>query len=433
MFGAKPAAPVGGSLFGSTPAAGGMFGQPQQQQQAPQPGGLFGGGQSTFGSTFGAGASTASQPQQAAYAVADASDAYGGPNGLFNSQGAAASATPEKKKPPMFTAFKGTPINRSSTKITRLRGFGAASTSSNTSSAAAGSPSLMFSTSSAGTPNRGSPLRLVNGLGDDPAGALSPHAFVSRPNVKKLVINSKPSSVDLNAPPRSASAPRAKVTFNPELDLQRGSPSPFQGGDDPDDSFAGGADNATPVKRSGGSSANLFPTPSTSGPSAPGRHSPAPSLSSSAPLARKHGDYYSEPSIADLQKLPSSALRSVRDLVVGREGYGRVRFLEPVDLTTLESVRDLLGELIVLNDRNATVYPDSARFPKPDPGHGLNVPAVITLEKCWPVNKATREPIKDKDHPRMAAHVKRLQRLPDTEFISFDEPTGTWTMQVQGF
>ncbi|KAL8292707.1 hypothetical protein RQP46_001319 [Phenoliferia psychrophenolica] len=456
MFGAKPAA---APLFGSAPAPS-LFGQPQQQAQPQQPS-LFGGGQSTFGSTFGA-QSTAAPPQQSAYAQADDANAYGS-RPLFANSTSSTAATPDaKKKPPLFTAFKGTPINRSSTKITRMRGFG--NSTSTASPSASGSPSLMFSTNShsssngaLGSPHRGSPLRLVNGLGDETsAGAMSPHAFVSRPNVKKLVINQKTASPDPSgAPPRSAnssgaaaastSALRPKVTFNPELDVSRGSPTPFQD-EGLDESYGPG--DATPVKRSGGSSSNLFPTPLPSNgvsngngngisngngdsPFASHRHSPAPT--SSTPAAPKHGNYISSPSIATLQSLPSSSLRAVPNLTVSRLGYGSVAFLDPVDLTTLDSVRDLLGEIIVLEDRNATVYPDATRFPKPDEGKGLNVPAVITLEKCWPVDKATRQPIKEKDHPRMSAHIKRLQRLPDTEFISFDPATGTWVMEVKGF
>ncbi|TNY20503.1 nucleoporin autopeptidase-domain-containing protein, partial [Rhodotorula diobovata] len=144
-------------------------------------------------------------------------------------------------------------------------------------------------------------------------------------------------------------------------------------------------------------------------------------------------DYYTIPSLETLQKLPAAKLRSVPDLVVGRKGYGQVAFSHPVDLTTLSSVDELLGGLVRLEERNATVYPDEYEASKPPPGEGLNVPATITLERCFPLDKATRKPIRDKAHPRVAQHVKRLRALEGTSFIEYDAETGAWCFEVETF
>lgn len=307
-----------------------------------------------------------------------------------------------------------------------------------------GSP-LSFSTSVGagagppGTPGRGSPLRLVNGVGDE--GAMSPNAFVSRPSVKKLVIDRKALGDSFLAsskrspeggPPKSKDSPasggRAKVSFNPELELPtRDRALHASSSTHPDEELD--FTEATPVKKSAGSSANLGEESGElrngKGDWPPRRHATARAL--------KHGEYYTKPSLETLQKLPASALHAVEDLVVGRVGYGEVAFQEPVDLTTISSVEDLLGGIVVLEDRNASVYAGDYEEDKPAPGQGLNVPAVITLEHCHPLDKATRKPIKDPDHPRLVQHIKRLKSLEDTNFIDFDVAEGRWTFRVVGF
>ncbi|KAG0659037.1 hypothetical protein C6P46_005333 [Rhodotorula mucilaginosa] len=466
LFGAKPAQPAtGGGLFGQSTApslggGGGLFGstaqaqpqqqtslfgstqQPQLQQQQPGLGG------SLFGSTNLGG--QAGQPQPAAYASAEDANAYGS-NPLFASVNPSpARPAEEKKKPPIFTAFRGTPVSRSSTKITRLRGFGSTSSAS----PAPGSPltigsGLGVSTTSSlvspGTPNgraSSSPLKLVNGLSDEVA--LSPNAFVSRPSVKKLVIDKKTlgkshlGNSSAVSDGGVATPGRARVTFNPEVEVPSRSSlfgTPARGvnnnggGDENEASFAlseggTGEGNTTIDSPSVGKSAAAAAASSSDWPA---RRPPA------TPAAPKHGDYFTSPSLDTLQKLPAAKLRAVPDLVVGRVGYGQVAFSQPVDLTTLPSVEELLGGLVRLEDRNATVYPDEYDDIKPPPGEGLNVPATITLENCFPLDKATRKPIKDKEHPRVQQHMKRLRNLEGTEFVDFEPETGKWTFEVAEF
>ena len=124
-------------------------------------------------------------------------------------------------------------------------------------------------------------------------------------------------------------------------------------------------------------------------------------------------------------------VRSVPNFVVGRKGYGQVRFLAPVDLSQVRSIPDIPGTVVVFDRKICTVYPDEAT--KPPVGKGLNVPAVITLEKCWPVSKETRRPILDVENPRFVAHVERLKRQAETEFIDYIADTGSWIFKVRHF
>ncbi|GAA6027208.1 hypothetical protein JCM8097_002485 [Rhodosporidiobolus ruineniae] len=445
LFGAKPAAPAaGGSLFGgSQPAAGGgLFGSTTAAQPA-QTSSLFGSTNTAApglgGSLFGS--STAQQPQQqqpTAYASADDANAYGS-NPLFAS--AAAGASPvrpaeDKKKPPIFTAFRGTPVSRSSTKITRLRGFGASSTASPAPGTPLGLGSSLSASvaSAAGTPGRASPLRLTHGIGDDVA--LSPNAFVSRPSVKKLVIKgglgngaSPDKSAVGGATPGGA---RAKVSFDPEASsrstslFNNSSRTPGAGSGEGEAEVSFASENAGNVTLDSPSLAKTAAAASSEWPSS--RRSAAASSPAAKP---KHGEYYTVPSLDTLQRLPAAKLRAVPDLVVGRVGYGQVAFSEPVDLTTLDSVEDLLGNVVQLEDRNAVVYGED--WPAPPPGEGLNVPATITLEGCWPVDKATRKPIRDAAHPRVQQHAKRLRQLDQTAFISYEAESGEWVFAVEGF
>jgi len=141
------------------------------------------------------------------------------------------------------------------------------------------------------------------------------------------------------------------------------------------------------------------------------------------------GAYWTIPSMSTI--LSSRDVRAIPNFVVGRKGYGQVRFIQPVDLSQVRSIPDIPGTIVVFDLKICTVYPDEAL--KPPVGRGLNVPAIITLEKCWPVSKETRRPILDVENPRFIAHVERLKRQPETEFIDYIADTGSWIFKVKHF
>jgi nuclear pore complex protein Nup98-Nup96 len=188
----------------------------------------------------------------------------------------------------------------------------------------------------------------------------------------------------------------------------------------------------TPIKKSGGNAGSLGDLDTPAPLDVPASAAPA-RRATPAPAALQHGDYYVTPSIEELQKLPSAKLRRVPDLVVGRVGFGEIKFTQPVDLTTLPALEDLLGGVVLFEDRYCTVYPPEFEDVKPAPGGGLNVPAVIELERCWPLDKATRLPIKDEANPKLVQHVKKLKGLAETEFIEFEAEKGRWTFRVEAF
>lgn len=139
------------------------------------------------------------------------------------------------------------------------------------------------------------------------------------------------------------------------------------------------------------------------------------------------GDYFSTPSLEELQAMNRLKRQSIPNLVVGRQNVGSVAFKIPVDLTGIEP-EELYGGIIQLEPRSATVYPVAAK--KPSVGKGLNVPARISLEQSWP--RRDKRVTADEDK-RFRKHVERLMRIPDTTFEDYDKDTGVWVFSVEHF
>lgn len=158
--------------------------------------------------------------------------------------------------------------------------------------------------------------------------------------------------------------------------------------------------------------------------------SPAPSGKTN-PKSNNDGTYWTSPAMSTLLDYSKAELSKVKDFKVGRRGYGQVTFLAPVDISTLEMVEDVAGKIVAFEGKMCTVYPDESM--KPQPGKGLNVPATITLENCYPLSKDKREPIRDTDHPRFQQHIDRLKRMTDTEFVDYLADSGTWIFKVKRF
>ena len=70
---------------------------------------------------------------------------------------------------------------------------------------------------------------------------------------------------------------------------------------------------------------------------------------------------------------------------------------------------------------------------KPPVGSGLNKPATIKLHGCFPLDKATKEPITDANHSAVRRKIERLRNMPETRFIDYLPETGTWVFRVEHF
>lgn len=142
------------------------------------------------------------------------------------------------------------------------------------------------------------------------------------------------------------------------------------------------------------------------------------------------GPYWMKPSEDEIQNLPKDQRKQVKHFSVGREGCGRVEFNTPVDLS-LTDLKDIYGNIVLIELRSLTVYPDQTK--KPALGKGLNVPATIFLANSWPRQKDRRTLLPEKSGPRFNKHVDRLRKVGGTEFVRYEKDTGIWVFKVPHF
>lgn len=261
----------------------------------------------------------------------------------------------------------------------------------------------------------------------DPAAAAVPEAFAPRSDLRRLILEPE----DAPAPARAMSAPSSALpAASPATAVSPVSPSlsvaynsaPSSGPNGNNSSASGGVLKPKPTKPPRG----LLPvyTPSDS-PLA----SPLPEvLADLAPLLTRP-DYYTEPAIELLQRMTEEELRRVKNFAVGRTGIGCVAFEAETDVRTLN-----LDELVHFSSqpREIEVYPDGSL--KPDIGRGLNKPATVTLEACFP---AAKPGASSTDPDRLIAYEERLRKftanIDGAQFVSYDKSTGRWTFRVRHF
>lgn len=406
LFGAKPA--TTGGLFG-TPATSTGFGATPAFGAAPASSSFFGASTTAAPSPFGTstlgggflGSSTNTQAAQPAMVASVSGNIYGD-NPLFQRDTTTAAAKvqpailsraePAQKLPALVPPVRFSPRQ---TQV-RLR---PTSTATFSSSVAGGDPNASRKS-----------LLLLDGINDD--SAFASEDYTPRRSVKKLQLKPRNVEGDFNSSQQFDS--QRSAAFNSQLE-ERAADSLIR-----NRSLNGGraSENVTPFV---GSQSQLNST----------RHENviAPSHASGSKV---DGEYWMSPSLEELRKLSKAELAKVKDFKVGVPGVGSVSFLEPVDLTTLPSLTSICGNIVQFAHKICVVYPDEEN--KPERGEGLNVPALISLERCWPVDRSTREPIiVDKNSPAFANHVKRLKRQSETEFLDFTADNGTWTFKVRHF
>jgi nuclear pore complex protein Nup98-Nup96 len=408
------ASALGGGLFGQKPAAPAFGTTPSSGQTG---GGLFG---STLGGAANTFTASAAAPGAVGTLTASIAQPIGASLPVFNMLPPGPRAIPldqPKKKAGFFTDVPTrSPVPRLQLGFTpantKLRGFASTTGGANLGSSLAFSTSKMdvLNLSRSSSPNKGMPGPdvFLNGGGTGGSGG--------RQSVKKLVLNKKvdPSHLLGRAGSPGAAGTGSKVTFSPTLSIA--------------------------ARQKEAEAAAALPKPESPQPrnassrfTPSGVDTPSDGTLDANPSEPQEGEYWSKPDLATLRKTSYHELRSFKGLVVGRVGYGQVEFLEPVDLTGVPRLDALLGHLILFEDKECAVYPNSDEADKPPQGEGLNVAARITLVKCWAQNKATREPIKDKEHPAAIKHQKRLEKMKNTTFESFDIGEGKWVFRVDGF
>jgi hypothetical protein len=141
-----------------------------------------------------------------------------------------------------------------------------------------------------------------------------------------------------------------------------------------------------------------------------------------------------KPSVEDLTaKLnrDPDALKSVDRFTIGKEGVGKIMFLEDVDLSGIDD----LGEVFSFTPGSVSAFPDSKK--KPPPGSGCNQPARVVLElDAASIKRLAKKPGKTIDEfiYRIRTRLQRLCAESDSNFVSFELTSsegGIWTFEVK--
>ncbi|KAI3453280.1 hypothetical protein Pfo_009943 [Paulownia fortunei] len=144
----------------------------------------------------------------------------------------------------------------------------------------------------------------------------------------------------------------------------------------------------------------------------------------------RHSDYFTEPRIQELaakERAEPGFCRHVKDFVVGRHGYGSIKFFGETDVRRLD-----LESLIQFNNREVIVYMDESK--KPAVGQGLNKPAEVTLLNIKCFDKKTGQQYTE--GPRIEKYKEMLKRKAEdqgAEFVSYDPVKGEWKFRVNHF
>ncbi|XP_050376886.1 nuclear pore complex protein NUP98A [Argentina anserina] len=144
----------------------------------------------------------------------------------------------------------------------------------------------------------------------------------------------------------------------------------------------------------------------------------------------RRSDYYTEPRIQELaakERADPGFCCRVKDFVVGRHGYGSIKFLGETDVRRL----DLEG-LVQFNNKEVIVYPDENK--KPPVGQGLNKPAEVTLLNIKCIEKKTG--FQYTEGPKVEKYKEMLKRKAEEQgakFVSYDPKKEEWTFMVDHF
>lgn len=467
-----------GGLFGGlnnstqNKPAGGLFGTPNQstggglfggQNNAQQGGGIFGNStnqqpQNGLGnSLFGNSMNNQQTPQTLTASVNDPS-AYG-TGSLFGNLSAPTNdpgplATPlsakkQTKRPSILPMYKLNPASASRLTTPQKRGFGFSystyGTPNSPSSAASTPGSMSQSLLGGGSLGRSfsksissSNLRRSYNVEDS---LLAPGAFSASVgprygggnNVKKLIINRELRSDLFSTPTRTPeNAASGSRKLNKRVSFEESHETPK--------AIEGAVSNGSPTAEELGyirpqtNGTNGTKTPETE--PAKSRDlaivheeevtSPSTTPASTGSFEKELGDYWMEPSKEEILAMNRVQRQKVSNFRVGRSGSGWVMFKVPVDLTQID-IDNLYDNIVVLDIRSCTVYPNAAK--KPQVGKGLNVPSIINLENSWP--RATKA--RGKAPTSVKKHIDRLKRIENTHFENYNEETGEWTFSVDHF
>lgn len=132
--------------------------------------------------------------------------------------------------------------------------------------------------------------------------------------------------------------------------------------------------------------------------------------------------FYTVPSLSELATMTMKELQAVEGFTVGRDGYGEIKWVEPVDVRGLD-----LDNVVDIQRGEVAVYPDRDAYQ-------LDSPAVVTLIGMYKKDKRTGEPTDDKQ--QIAKYASRLEafcEVNNLRFIEYNPENGHWKFEASTF
>jgi hypothetical protein len=150
--------------------------------------------------------------------------------------------------------------------------------------------------------------------------------------------------------------------------------------------------------------------------------------------------YFTIPDSSYWKRCTEAQLRSQREYIVGREGYGKItwRFDEnhPFPLEYLSGLE--LSNIIVIDKSSKTRYPRIKCYPDirtdetPKRGTCLNIPARLTMFNVFPLGTGKKVTDSRKFYEKLRKRVEN-KKNGDAKFIGFNPERHTIEMQVPHF
>ena len=168
--------------------------------------------------------------------------------------------------------------------------------------------------------------------------------------------------------------------------------------------------------------AEAFETPS--GETSPGSHR------KSAPLSIAEKDEFVEPTFILTESAKNDGYscefevegKKLRDFRVTRQGFGSVRWLQPVDATHLNGID--VARVVRIERGAVYMYDEASGVSAPRSGEGLKTRAEVTLLRC--TSKKDTEESRKKFEAKVVQQTRRM----GAELLEYNSDTGTWRFVI---
>ncbi|CAL5340984.1 unnamed protein product [Camellia sinensis] len=141
-------------------------------------------------------------------------------------------------------------------------------------------------------------------------------------------------------------------------------------------------------------------------------------------------EYHTKPQILELAvkgRAEPEFCSHVKDFVVGRHGYGNIKFLGETDVRKFD-----LDSLVQFNTCEMVIYMDEKK--KPPVGQGLNKAAEVTLYNVKCIDKKTgKEYINEPNVDKYRGMLIKKATKQGAEFVSYDPVEEEWKFWVKHF